>query len=94
MNTKTVFQIDRAGMYLGVTEADESPLEPGVFLMPARTVEAAPPDSWPDDQCPRWNGVEWLLVSKPTADAAKAEAADKLRAFLAANPEVAELVGI
>ena len=65
MSTKTVFQTDRAGHYTGTTEADESPLEPGVFLMPAGAVETAPPTTWPDEKWPRWNGTRWDLVTKP-----------------------------
>jgi hypothetical protein len=91
---KTVYQTDRAGLYQGATDADESPLEPGVFLVPAGAVALAPPESWPDDKWPRWNGVAWDLITKPSADAQAADAAAKLRAFLAANPEVAELIGM
>jgi hypothetical protein len=40
---KTVYQLDRDGVYLGETIAQESPLEPGVFLMPAGCIEHAPP---------------------------------------------------
>ena len=44
MTTKTVFQTDAGGVYLGETVADESPLEPGVWLLPAGCVEVAPPE--------------------------------------------------
>jgi hypothetical protein len=40
---KTVYQLDRDGVYLGETIAQESPLEPGVYLMPAGCIEHAPP---------------------------------------------------
>lgn len=64
MTTKTVFQIDRAGMYMGETIADESPLEPGVWIMPAGTTSVCPPESWPDDKWPRFNGSAWDIVTK------------------------------
>jgi hypothetical protein len=43
MNTKRVHQLDDEGFYVGSTEADESPREPGVFLIPAGCVEPEPP---------------------------------------------------
>lgn len=52
-------------MYMGETIADESPMEPGVWLMPAGTVETAPPAQWPDDKWPRWNGATWDLIACP-----------------------------
>lgn len=91
MNTKTVFQYDPAGLYVGQTDADESPLEPGVFLIPARCVAVAPADKWPDDKWPRWNGAKWELVARPTA-ANDNDPVAKLQAFLAANPDVAAII--
>lgn len=89
--TKTVYQTDRAGHYVGETTADESPLEPGVFLMPAGTVPRAPPKTWPDDKWPRWSGKRWELIQKPQAATAYDPVA-KLAAFLAANPDVAAII--
>ncbi len=43
MSFKTVYQLDEKGFYLGETNAQESPLEPGVFLMPGGCVDKAPP---------------------------------------------------
>lgn len=94
MNAKTVFQTDRAGLYVGPVEADESPLEPGVFHMPARAVETAPPDTWPDEKWPRWNGVAWELVTNPAIATQPIDAAAKLRSFLQSNPDVAALIGL
>lgn len=86
-----VYQYDHAGILLGPTEADPSPLEPGKFLIPARCTETPPPVEIPEGQVPRWNGAEWQLVRMP----ARHEGADpvaKLQDFLAANPDVAALI--
>lgn len=88
------YQFDRAGLYVGTTTADESPLEPGVYLLPARCTLDSPPAYVPADKWPRWNGRAWDLVNRP-APAAAANDNDpvaKLQAFLAANPDVAALL--
>ena len=90
MNTKTVYQLDQAGMYVGETVADESPMEPGQWLMPAGTIDTTPPAAWPDDQHPRWNGSVWELVKKPAP--ATADPVAILAAFLDANPDVRALI--
>lgn len=59
--TKTVYQTDPAGVYLGPLDADESPLEPGVWLIPAGCVEIAPP-GLDAGQAARWTGGAWVLV--------------------------------
>lgn len=63
---KEVIQLDAAGYFVGTAIADESPLEPGVFLMPAHTVDL-PPSSLPtcaEQQRLRWNGV-WVVEDIP-----------------------------
>ena len=66
MNTKTVYQCDYEGWYLGEVEADEDPLEPGRYLIPAHAVETAPPTAtWPDNKVPRWGDHSWMLQSPP-----------------------------
>lgn len=88
------YQYDRAGLYAGTTEADESPLEPGVYLLPARCTLTPPPADVPANKWPRWNGSAWQLVNRP-APAPAAEPEDpvaKLQAFLAQNPDVAALL--
>lgn len=93
MRQKTVYQYDLAGRYVGPAVADESPLEAGVYHLPARTVEAAPPEAFPDGTWPRWNGAAWELSGAAApARAIEESAVAKLAAFLAANPDVAELV--
>lgn len=84
-----VFQTNRMGFYVGVTEADESPLEPGVVLMPAGAVAMAPPEAWPAGLWPRWNGSSWTLVNEPRLQT-PVDPAEKLRSFIDGNPDVAE----
>jgi hypothetical protein len=91
------YQYDRAGLYAGTTEADESPLEPGVYLLPGGCTLVPPPSPQevPEDQWPRFNGTAWVLVNRPQP-AAPTPAEDpvaKLQAFLAQNPDVAALLG-
>lgn len=59
--TKTVYQTSPLGLFTGITEADESPLEPGVFLIPGGCVEVPPP-LIPDNKAAHWNGSDWQLV--------------------------------
>lgn len=61
MLTKTVYQTNHLGLYVGPVLADESPLEPGVFLMPGGCVEVAPPEA-PENKIQYWNGKRWQLL--------------------------------
>jgi hypothetical protein len=64
MSTKIVYQTGPDGRYVGPTEADESPLEPGVWLIPAGAVETPPPEA-PDGHFARWSGTAWEVVPVP-----------------------------
>lgn len=61
MTVKTVYQTDHLGIYVGETTADASPLEPGVWLIPARCVEIEPPVI-PECQAALWDGERWQLI--------------------------------
>lgn len=61
MSTKTVYQLDPLGYFVGEASARESPLEPGVWHLPAGTIEVKPP-SVADGQRARWIGGDWLIV--------------------------------
>lgn len=83
---KTVHSFDYAtGRYLGpvvLTEADLSPLESDVYLLPGNCVELAPPAT-SDQQVPLWSGSEWFVVDRPKAIEAQPErekTADELNA--------------
>lgn len=60
---KTVYQLDPSGYYVGPTEADESPLEPGVWLIPAGCIEIPPPVVAGDEAALFHNGA-WVVVKK------------------------------
>lgn len=61
MKQKTVYQLDPDGKYIGAALADESPLEPGVFLIPAGCVTVQPPIAKPGFDLYCVNGV-WKYV--------------------------------
>lgn len=65
--TKTlqVYQTDQDGWFVGITEADESPLEPGVYLFPRGAVEFPPPVPT-NGQTPRFTSAGWVLGTRPT----------------------------
>mgnify|MGYP001226118862 FL=1 len=43
----------------------ESPLEPGVFHMPANTVETKPPKFDPSKKICQWDGAKWVVTDIP-----------------------------
>lgn len=53
------------GFYVGTTIADESPLEPGVWLMPAHTTETRPPAFDVQMERARWTGEAWTVEPLP-----------------------------
>jgi hypothetical protein len=61
---KQIIQLDGDGYYIGETVADESPLEPGVYLLPKGTV-VAPTPTIPDGKRAKWEGV-WVFEDVPT----------------------------
>ena len=61
-----VFQTNVDGVFMGVAVADESPLEPGVFLIPAGCVEVEPP-SIPAGSLARWIDGAWQVEVAPNA---------------------------
>jgi hypothetical protein len=66
MTQKQVIQLDVDGYFVGFTTADESPLEPGVFLFPARSVDVPTP-TVPEGKRAKWNGA-WVLEDIPQPD--------------------------
>lgn len=63
LNVRIIPQLDSEGRFIGETVADESPLEPGVFLLPAGAVDAPLPVI-PAGFFARWDG-RWVLTKIP-----------------------------
>lgn len=84
-----VYQTDRDGWFVGVTQAFESPLEPGVIHLPAGCTEDQPPVSI--GLTPRLVAGSWSLQLKP-ADPEPISPVDRLAEFLRQHPDVADLI--
>lgn len=56
-----IYHYDHSGEYVGPGLADPSPLEPGVWLIPANATAIAPPLPYPG-KVRRFNGAAWELV--------------------------------
>lgn len=52
------------GLYLGAYQADESPLEPGVYLVPAHATENPPPPCEAGERAV-WAGDAWRVETIP-----------------------------
>jgi len=61
---KIAYQCDENGYYLGEVVADESPLEPGVFLIPGGCVERMPPEPV-KGKIARHTGKKWVMEDVP-----------------------------
>lgn len=91
MKTKLVWQCDDAGYLIGRAVADESPLEPGVFLIPFGAVATKPPHSLTAKQEWRWLAGAWKVVdARPTPAPSPPE--QRLADFLKANPDITALL--
>lgn len=94
-----VYQTDHEGVYLGPVQADESPLEPGVFLIPAGCVEVEPPTS-PEGSFARWVNGSWVVEElpppepDPEPEPFKPTVISKLQAELAAGEEVVNQIEV
>lgn len=63
---KIVFQTNHERVLVGTCLADESPLEPGVWMIPGGCVELAPPPI-PEGHQARYGSGAWLLEPIPPA---------------------------
>lgn len=56
-----IYHYNNDGTFVAVGKADQSPLEPGVFLIPAYATTIAPPVAV-DKQIRKFNGTSWGYV--------------------------------
>ncbi len=63
---KLVSQLDSDGYFVGATEAHESPLEPGIYLIPGGAVDIPAPDV-PNGKRAKWVG-EWVYEDLPVPE--------------------------
>ncbi|MEB0090080.1 hypothetical protein RHM65_22210 [Pseudomonas sp. CCI4.2] len=61
MTTLIVYQTNHLGVYVGPIEAEPSPLEPEVFLIPGGCVTTPPPEA-PEFKAACWSGKAWQLL--------------------------------
>lgn len=55
------------GVFLGESLADESPLEPGVYLVPANSTNMEPPEVEAGEYV-EWDGEEWAVKVMPDSE--------------------------
>lgn len=76
-----VYQTDSDGVYVGLAEADPSPLEPGEWLIPGGCVTVPPPTP-PTGSVAVWMGGEWSVVPiEVSEDAATAQTPEQIVAM-------------
>ena len=64
-----VYSYDQNGLFTEETEADESPLEPGIFLYPANSTDIKPPDILENQVAVFKDGV-WDILADFTKNSA------------------------
>lgn len=80
-----VYQTNDSGYFVGVTSADQDPLDPNNWLMPAGCVEIEPP-AGKEGFLLLWSGSEWsheaIPAPKPEPAPTKEEVAAQAKADL------------
>jgi hypothetical protein len=62
-----VYQTDINGVFVGITTADQDPLDSNNWLIPAGCVKTAPP-TITDKQFAKWDGAKWSVETIPVVE--------------------------
>ena len=62
-----VYQTDISGVFVGITTADQDPMDSKNMLIPAGCVETKPPSTL-ENQIARWSGSVWAVEDAPKPD--------------------------
>lgn len=76
---KTVYRYDEDNCYIGTDRAFESPLEKGVFHIPANCTEIEPPEGKEGFKI-KWNGEAWEYEEIPKEPETEQPTLDELKA--------------
>jgi len=69
MDQTKIYNFDgKTGLYLGESWADDSPMEPGVILMPRHATAIPAPDEIPDGSAAFWRSDHWQTEVVPMVD--------------------------
>jgi hypothetical protein len=69
------YQTNHEGVFVGIVSCDESPLEPGVFIIPGGAVTIKPP-GFEEDEYVRWEDGVWVTEKLPETEPTDAEQND------------------
>jgi len=59
-----VYQTDIDGVFVGITTADQDPMDASNMLIPAGCIKTSPP-SLTNEQLARWDGLAWSIEDIP-----------------------------
>lgn len=77
---KLVCQLNSSGVFVGMVQAQESPLEPGIYLIPGGAVDSPQPEI-PTNHYAQWNGAGFDILEIPPEFEPEPEPATELEPY-------------
>lgn len=83
---QTIYHYDHSGIFTGASDADESPLEEGVWLVPANATTIEPPFLQAGQRA-RFSNAQWTIenIPAPIAEAPAVPTLDEVKALKVAE---------